>query len=341
MDLDRYLAIHRPAWQRLEALTQGGRRKIRQSNATQIAEMVQLYQQASTDLSVIRTTYGDPALIAYLSHVVSRSGTAIYGTKPRRWRDIGRFFTHTFPAAVYRARAFVLVSALLTLVPAFATGFWIATSSTAANAVAPPALREAYLNHDFEDYYESDKASQFSTKVYTNNVEVAITAYAFGIFAGIPTAYVLITNGMNAGFAGGLFTHFGEAGKFWGLITPHGLIELTSVIISGGAGLQVGWALIVPGDRRRSAALVEEGRRAVVLIFGLFFSLAIAGFIEGFITGQPWPTWFRVGIGVIAEVCFVSYLIVRGRIANALGLTGALDENKGEGWAKHLSTASV
>lgn len=333
MDLDRYLAIHRPAWQRLAELTQGGRRKVRHASAADIAEMVRLYQQASTDLSVARSTYGDGALIAHLSQLVSSSGTAIYGSRPRRWRDIGRFFSHTFPAAVYRARRFIAVSAILTLLPALATGLWISESPTAAERIAPPAFRDAYLNNDFEEYYESENASQFSAKVYTNNVQVSITAYALGIFGGIPTAYVLITNGVNLGFAGGLFHHFDQAGKFWGLITPHGLVEMSSVIIAGGAGLQVGWALIAPGDRRRSKALAEEGKRAVVLIFGLFFSLAIAGFIEGFVTGQPWPTWFRVGIGVIAEVAFVWYLVVRGRIANAEGFTGALGEHDKQGWA--------
>lgn len=333
MDLDRYLAIHRPAWERLAELTHGGRRKIRNASSSDIAEMVRLYQQASTDLSVVRSTYRDGALIAYLSGLVSTAGTAIYGSRPRRWRDIGRFFSLDFPAAVFRARRFVALAAVLTFVPAIVMGVWIDQSPTAAEKAAPPALRDAYLNHEFEDYYESEHASQFATKVYTNNVQVSIVAYATGIFAGIPTAYILIQNGANVGFAGGLFTHFGQAGKFWGLITPHGLIELTSVVIAGGAGLQVGWALVAPGDRKRSTALREEGRRAIVMIFGLVFSLACAGFIEGFVTGQPWPTWFRVGIGVVVETAFVTYLVVRGRIAFAKGLTGALGEHDKQGWA--------
>lgn len=339
MDLDKYLAIHRPAWERLSELTKEGRPGIRKANPEQIAELVRLYEQASTDLSVVRSTYRDPAVISHLSRLVSTAGTLIYGTRPRRWRDAGRFFTLTFPAAVFRARKFIAVAAVFTLLPALIAGVWIAESPTAGERIMPPALRDAYLNHDFEAYYESENASQFSTKVYTNNVQVSITAYALGIFAGIPTAYVLVLNGANLGLAGGLFTHFGEATKFWGLITPHGLLELTSVIIAGGAGLQVGWAVIRPGDRKRSTALTEEGRRAVVLIFGLFFSLGIAGLIEGFVTGQPWPTWLRVGIGVVAEVAFISYLVSRGKIANNEGLTGALGEHDNRGWAIQRPTA--
>jgi uncharacterized membrane protein SpoIIM required for sporulation len=317
----------------LADLTQGGRRKVRNASPAEIAEIVRLYQQASTDLSVVRSTYQDPALIAHLSGLVSSAGTAVYGSRPRRWRDIGRFFSHTFPAAVYRGRRFVFIAALLTLVPALVSGIWLAESPTAAERIASPAFRESYLNNDFEEYYDSENASQFSAKVYTNNVQVSIVAYAFGVFGGLPTGYVLVNNGLNIGFAAGMFHHFDQAGKFWGLITPHGLIEITSVIIAGGAGLQVGWALISPGDRRRSKALAEEGRRAVVLVFGLFFSLAIAGLIEGFVTGQPWPTWFRVGIGVLAELAFLTYLVIRGRAATAQGYTGALGEHDHRGWA--------
>jgi uncharacterized membrane protein SpoIIM required for sporulation len=333
MDLDRYLAIHRPGWERLEQLSKGGHRRARRLTGPEIAELVRLYQETSTALSYVRTYYRDPSLVAYLTRVVSRAGSVIYGTRPRSWRVVADFFVVSFPAAVYRARRFVWISAVFTFLPAILVGIWLAHSPTAANALMPPALREAYLNHDFQSYYQANKASQFASTVYTNNVGVAILAFAGGIFFAVPTVAVLIENGANLGFAAGVFTHFHEAPKFWGLVTPHGLVELSSVVIAGGAGLQVGWSLISPGDRRRSTAIAEEGRRAIAMTLGLVFSLAIAGTIEGFVTGQPWPTWLRVGIGVIAETLFVTYLIVLGRPANARGFTGALGETDDSGWA--------
>ena len=50
------------------------------------------------------------------------------------------------------------------------------------------------------------------------------------------------------GVAGGLFTHVGEWEKFWGLILPHGLLEISAVIVAGGAGLRLGWTVISPGE---------------------------------------------------------------------------------------------
>jgi uncharacterized membrane protein SpoIIM required for sporulation len=126
--------------------------------------------------------------------------------------------------------------------------------------------------------------------------------------------------------AGGLFGAVGQQAKFWGLILPHGLLEITAVCIAGGAGLRLGWTLIDPGDRLRRAAVAEEGRRALAIVAGLVLVFAAAGTIEGFVTGSTLPTWARVGIGVVGEAVLLSWLFVRGRAAAREGLTGALDE---------------
>jgi uncharacterized membrane protein SpoIIM required for sporulation len=105
--------------------------------------------------------------------------------------------------------------------------------------------------------------------------------------------------------------------RFWGLVLPHGLLELTAVFIAGGAGLRLGWALVDPGDRPRTTALAAEGRRSVVIVIGLVAAFIVAGIIEGFVTGSPLPTWARVGIGVAVEAAFLGYLVLRGPVAAA------------------------
>jgi hypothetical protein len=105
------------------------------------------------------------------------------------------------------------------------------------------------------------------------------------------------------------------------------MLEITSVIIAGASGLQLGWSVISPGERSRSVALAQEGRRAVVIVLGLILPFVVAGIIEGAITGQPWPTALRVGIGAVAEVAFLAYLFVLGRRAHAAGFTGDMDEH--------------
>jgi uncharacterized membrane protein SpoIIM required for sporulation len=326
VDVDRFLATNQPAWARLSELADRAGRGIGRLRAAELDELVRLYQRVSTHLSYARTYYRDPALTATLTRLVSRASAVIYGSRARTLRGFARFFTTTFPAAVWHARRFVAVAAALLLVPSLALGLWLSRSDAAVRASAPEAVREAYIEEDFEAYYSSRPASEFASAVFTNNVRVAIMAFAAGIAVCLPTAFVLALNGASLGVVAGLFASVGQSAKFWGLVLPHGLLELTAVAVAGAAGLRLGWTLIDPGDRPRGTALVEEGRRAVAIVAGLVAVFAVAAAIEGFVTGTTLPTAVRVGIGLAAELAFLAYVAVQGRAAAARGLTGALGE---------------
>lgn len=317
VDLDRYLTLHRPAWDRLAHLTRRGRRRASRLGPAELDELVQLYQRVSGHLSHVRATYADPGLIALLTRLVADAHAVIYGSRTSARAAAREFVLRTFPGAVWRIRWFVAVSALLTLAPGLVVGAWIANSDAALEASGPEAVRAAYVEQDFADYYSSEPAAQFATEVTINNIQVSITAFAVGILGCVGTAAILVFNGANVGVAGGLFHAVGEAGRFWGLILPHGLLELTAVIVAGAAGLRLGWTLIDPGDRPRGAALTEEARRAVSVVLGLVGAFATAGLIEGFVTGSPLPTAVRVGIGLLVEAVFVLYVVQLGRAAVA------------------------
>lgn len=312
---------------------------MKKLSAEEISEIVRLHQQASADLSYVRTYFHDPASISHLSRLVSRSASMLYGARQKTWHSAAVFATVTFPVAVWRARRFVAAAAAFFLIPALVTGIWIAGSPEARDVAMPDEVRQAYLEHDFEDYYESENASQFAATVYTNNVQVAIGAFAFGALLCVPTIGILVFNGLSVGVAGGMFAAYGQQAKFWGLIMPHGLLEITAVLIAGGAGLQLGWAIISPGDRSRRDALATVGRRAVVVVLGLFFTFGAAGLIEGFVTGQPWPTWLRLGIGIVTWLSFCTYVVVLGRRAERLGYDGTLDETSESNWVRRSNAA--
>lgn len=328
MDIDRFIATNGPSWERLGALTGRARRGTRGLHPAELAELVRLYQRASTHLSYARTYFDDPTLTSRLTGVVAAAQSVVYGTRPRTARALGAFFSDTFPAAVWHVRRFVVVAALLLLVPFAAMAIWIATSDDALEASAPAAVRATYVERDFESYYSSEPAAAFATSVFTNNVRVAILAFAAGILLCVVTAGLLVYNGAAVGVAAGLFSAAGEPGRFWGLILPHGLLELSAVIVAGASGLALGWAIVAPGDRTRRDALAEQGRRSVTIVLGLVVAFFVAGLIEGFVTGQPWPTSLRVAIGALALLVFTLYVVVLGRAAAARGLTGLLGEDE-------------
>nr|MBO2501024.1 stage II sporulation protein M [Thermoanaerobacterales bacterium] len=325
VDIDRFIARNTAAWQRLDELSRRGRNPRRLAPG-EIDELVELYQRVSSHLSHARAAYADPALTARLTRLVGQANGVIYRSPGRPGRAVVELLAWRFPAAVWQSGRFVAASAALLLVPALVVGAWIARSDEALDALASEAARAAYLEHDFEAYYSSDPATQFATQVTVNNIQVAITAFAAGVLLCVPTVFVLAYNGANIGVAGGLFADAGELGRFFGLILPHGLLELTAVVIAGAAGLRLGWAVIDPGDRTRGRALGEEARRTGVIALGLVLAFVAAGLIEGFVTGRVGSTALRVGVGVVVELAFVAWIVVQGRAATLRGVTGALGE---------------
>jgi uncharacterized membrane protein SpoIIM required for sporulation len=322
MDIDRFIARNQPAWERLDALTARARgRRVRTLDGAELAELLGLYQRVSGHLAQARSTYQDPSLLARLTMLVATAHATIYGRRARAGATLRRFFVASFPAAVWYCRRAVAVSAACLFVPALAVGAWLANSDAALDVAIPEDVQQALLASEFEDYYSSAPAASFASRVTFNNIYVSIVAFSLGALV-LPGMAILGFNGLNLGLMGGLFVAEGRAGQFFGLILPHGLLELTAVVIAGGAGLQMGWAMLAPGDRTRAAALAEEGRRSVVLVLGTVGAFVVAGLIEGFVTPAPIPTVVRVAVGVAVEVLFVAWVIGRGRAAVADGFTG-------------------
>jgi len=314
MDIDAFVAAHQGDWERLDGLSRTARWATRLS-PDELAELVHLYQRVGGQLAQARVAYaGDTPLVTRLTMLVNDAHTALYSertTSPAR--AVRTLFTESFPAAVRHIRWFIAAAAALMFVPWAVFQIWLAVSPTAFDVSAPAAVREAYIDHQFEDYYSSKPAAQFATEVFTNNVRVAVLAFALGIFACVLTAALLAYNGAAVGIAGGLFAHAGQSDRFWGLILPHGLLELSAVVVAGAAGLRMGWCIIDPGDRRRLDAVAEEGRRMAAVLLGLVVAFLLAATIEAFVTGRPWPTSARVLIGVTAFAAFWGYVIVCGR----------------------------
>ena len=329
--LDSYVHENSPEWTRLEELVLAASKKRARLSSAELDELLVRYQRTSAHLSYVRTTYADPQLTARLTRAVAGARAVIYGEQPRERGAVRTFFTATFPAAVWIARTQILIAATAFVLPAVVIAIWIANSPAAIDALAPDALREAYVNNDFEQYYSSAPAAEFSTQVLTNNIQVSFLVFVSGIAWSVPTILVLAFNGANGGVAAGLFYDAGQAAKFWGLILPHGLLEITAIIVAGAAGLRLGWSLVVPGDQSRSKSLVGEAQRSVSIVLGLVLVFIIAGLIEGFVTPSSLPTSARVSIGVAAFAAFWAWVFAFGPQAVAAGHTGTLTHNSSAG----------
>jgi uncharacterized membrane protein SpoIIM required for sporulation len=112
----------------------------------------------------------------------------------------------------------------------------------------------------------------------------------------------------------GAFAKSGLAWKMWMVLLPHGALELSAIVIAGGAGLMVGFGLCAPGQRTRRRALREDCVTAMQLAAGLIPAFILAGLIEGLVTpSDAIDEPVKVMLGIAAAAVYWLYLLLAGR----------------------------
>ncbi|OBF15535.1 hypothetical protein A5725_04970 [Mycobacterium kubicae] len=322
MDVDAFLLTHRATWDRLDQLI----KRRRSLSGAEVDELVELYQRVSTHLSMLRSVSSDSLVVGRLSSLVARARSAVTGAHAPLSSTFVRFWTVSFPVVAYRTWRWWLATAVVFFAVVVVMGFWVAGSPEVQSLVGTPTDIDELVNHDVQSYYSEHPAAAFALQVWVNNSWVAAKCIAMSVVLGLPIPLVLFQNAANLGVIGGLMFQAGKGGLLLGLLLPHGLLELTAVFLAGASGMRLGWSVIAPGDRPRGQVLAEQGRGVASVAVGLVAVLLVAGLIEAMVTPAPLPTFVRVGIGVLAEAAFLSYVVYFGRRAARAGETGDIED---------------
>jgi uncharacterized membrane protein SpoIIM required for sporulation len=322
VDVDAFVLAHRPTWDRLEALLKR-RRKL---TGEEVDELVDLYQRVSTHLSMVRSASTDSVLIGRLSGLVARARAAVTGAHAPLWSEFVRFWTVSFPVVAYRSWRWWLGTAVAFFFVTAVIAVWVSGNHEVQSMVGTPSEIEDLVNNDFANYYSEHPAGSFALQVWVNNFWVAWKCIGLSILLGIPIPYILFQNAANLGVIAGLMFDAGKGDIFLGLLTPHGLLELTAVFLAASAGMRLGWSVVSPGNRPRGQVLAEQGRAVVAVAVGMVAVLLVAGLIEALVTPSPLPTFVRIGIGVTAEIALLAYVFHFGRKAARAGETGDVDD---------------
>ena len=296
-------------------------------------ELVALYRTCARNLSRVRSAAPDPQLIAELSSRVATARGRLTGTREVRSHSVRRFVLQSVPAALYRIRWWTCGVMVAEIALALVVGVWTLHSPEAMAALGSPEKLDTYAHEAFESYYSTYSAPDFAAVVWTNNARLAAICVAGGITGFVPLV-MLYKNAVNVGQSGAIMADHDMLGVFFSLISPHGLLELTCIFIAGAAGLKLFWTMLVPGSRRRAAALAAEGRALITVAVGLTVALAIAGLIEAFVTPAPiaWPVKITIGAGALALLW--AYTLILGRSAVAVGATGDLEDDDEAGYVQ-------
>ncbi|MCS7060804.1 MAG: stage II sporulation protein M [Anaerolineae bacterium] len=337
MKVEQFIELNRANWEMLAALTQrAAGHGIRRMKTEELEQLGELYRSATSDFAVAQRDFAGHPVVSYLNQLIGQAHGAIYRGRPSGAWNIIEFFIVTFPRTFRKLAPFTLTAFLVLMIPAIINGVLIGRDPQAlewtlgedAKEVIPLLERGKLW---IDDFFEEEDRPAISAFIATNNIRVSLLAFAGGASAGLVTLYVLFINGLSLGGLMGLTFYYGLGWRLVNFVIGHGVIELTVIFMTGGAGLRMGWAILRPGQVSRKDALFLATREAFTLAIGAVPLLVIAGLIESFISPLFNPLYSIIA-AVLSGALMYGWLLRGGR-AEERGRAGKQESGRGrEGW---------
>ncbi len=307
----------------LDRATVAGARRRKPLDVDDLDEMIRLYRQAAADLAIARREFGDDRITILLNQLVTRAYGHIYRDTPAPFSQLRTFYVRDLPRLYRASWPYLSAAAALLFVPWLVMLALVVIQPDNARLMLSPGLIAEIKSG--QTWFDSSVAERpaLASFIMTNNAEVSLMALAGGMLAGWGTVAILVLNGLDLGAVSGALIAFGLGDRLVGFVAPHGFLELSVVVVSGGCGLMLGRALIWPELQTRSEALAEAGGRSVRLLLGLLPFLGVAGAIEGFVSPAHFAWPFKLAIGAITAALFYGYLVRAGREKARPSLTAA------------------
>ncbi len=307
-------------WDKLDGLIAAHKEKDKESYYS--PELPALFREVCHHLALAKQRRYNPELIERLNSLVIETHHLFYRHQQKIKLGWIRFLAWGFPQLVRANKNFVYIATALFVVPLLAMGltcyfngdFIYSVASydqvSSYEAMYDPSRRSIGRERDSET-----DVMMFGHYIQ-NNIGISFQIFASGILVGIGTIFYLILNGVVIGGVGGHLTQLDYIETFWGFVAGHGSFELTAIVLSGAAGLKLGYALINPGALSRTDALRTAGRDAIGIIYGTTLMLLIAAFIEAFWSSTSHdivPVTIKYLVGIALWVLVLSYLCFAGK----------------------------
>ncbi|MDO6431216.1 stage II sporulation protein M [Flavitalea sp. BT771] len=286
--------------------------------ATDPDEMAGQFTELVNDLGYSKTFYPHSKVTLYLNGLASRIYLGIYRNKKEQVSRILSFWKTELPTVVRRYHREIFYSFLVFTLFAILAAFSAAHDETFVRGV----LGDRYMDMTEENiakgdpfgvYKHQDQLSMF-TWIAVNNIKVSFMVFVSGFILSIGTIWQLFNNGV---MLGAFQYYFFAKGLGWQsilVIWIHGTLEISSIIIAGGAGFILGNSILFPGTHRRLHSLKRGAKDGVKLMIGLVPIFIVAAFLEGFVTRySTMPVWLSIMILAASLGFIVWYFIIYPR----------------------------
>lgn len=328
MRQEQFVARHQHEWRQLEHwLQQQGRRRNAAAGdaatdagveSLAAADIPQRYRRLCQQLALARRRGYSPQLLEHLQQLMQQGHALLYRAPPPRWRRAAEFLLAGFPRLVRAHGAAMALASALFALPLVAIFGALQLQPELVHQLLDPdqvqqvqrmyAPRAERLGRD-----SGGDWAMFGVYIL-NNISIGLRTFASGLLAGIGTLLVLVHNGITIGAVAGHLQQAGAGDPFWRFVAGHAPLELTAIVIAGGAGLQLGHAVIAPGRRRRRDALVHAGVDGARLCLGVAVMLLLAAFVEAFWSSiGSIPAWGKYTVSAVLWLLVLGWLWRGGR----------------------------
>jgi uncharacterized membrane protein SpoIIM required for sporulation len=290
-----------------------------------------LFTQVVDDLSYSRTYYPNRSVRVYLNKIARLYFSHIYSHKKENRNRFKLFWFDELPQIIIHCRKQLLISLLVFLV-SMAIGVFSAYKDPQFTATI---LGDSYVSMTKANIERGDPMAVYKQShqvdmflgITLNNLMVAFRTYVFGVFIAIGSLGILLYNGIMVGCFQYFFIERGLFIESALTIWLHGTLEISSIIIAGGAGLTLGSGLIFPGTYSRLQAFQLSAIRSLKLMLGIAPIFVIAGIIESFLTRYTEiPDIFKLIIIIMSATLIIGYFIVFPWLKSRSGFEVPLEE---------------
>ena len=278
-------------------------------------ELAKRFINLTDDLAYAKTFYPQSKTTAYLNGLTARLHQSIYKNKKEKSNRFLLFWKLELPLLFKQYEKQLLYAFLFTVVFTLMG----ALSAKYDQNFVRLILGEAYVNmtnaniakgDPFGVYKQENEFSMFFT-IALNNIFVSFQCFISGVFFSLGTVYALVKNGLMLGSFEYYFFGKGLGLQSILVIFIHGTLEISALIIAGGAGLVLGNSILFPKTYTRMESFKRGAKDGTKLVIGLVPIFIIAAFFEGFVTRHTeMPLWLSLSILFLSLLFIVVYVIV-------------------------------
>lgn len=301
-----FIKQNKDKWQKIDSQTK--------NNNIPAEALADNFIELTDDLSYARTFYPRSQTVRYLNQLTGRYFINIYQYRRKNKGRFLRFWKEELPLVMYRYRKNMLYS-FLSMFAGVLLGVF---SQQQDSTFAAFFLGSSYVNMTTENIDKGDPMAVYKDEakesmffgIATNNIRVAFIAFIFGIFCSVGTVSVMFSNGVMLGVFQYFFYQKGLLLTSAMAIWLHGTLEISAIIIAGGAGMILGNSLLFPGSYKRAYALQKAAKDALKVVVGLVPVFITAAFIESYLTRlTEMPVYFNLTIIGLSALFIIWYFI--------------------------------